>query len=114
MNMLILLVLKSIVTVAFLFAGTAKLMRMKAVCEQFHDFRLPPEIMVFIGVLEIVGAVLLWFDVMTLWAFSGLACLMLGAIKSHSNAKHPPANYIPATIMFGLCAAGAILFNWLN
>lgn len=114
MNMVILLMLKVVVSVAFLAAGVAKLMKAKPLVAQFHDFRLPLEVMSFIGVAEILGVVALWFDVLTLWAFSGLACLMLGALKRHADARHPAKNFIPAAVLFALCFAGILMVNWLG
>lgn len=114
MNLILLAVLKVFVSAAFLVAGVAKLAKARPLVAQFHDFRLPLEIMYLIGVVEILGAVALWVDFLTLWAFSGLACLMLGAVKNHINAKHGLSRHIPPAVLFGLCVAGALLFNWLK
>jgi uncharacterized membrane protein YphA (DoxX/SURF4 family) len=107
MNML--LVLKVAACVSFVLAGGAKLARMKALVDQFHDFKLPPEIMYFIGVVEVLAAVCLWIELLTLWAFSGLACLMVGAMMNHFKAKHPLKSYLPALALLCLCVAGALL-----
>ncbi|VGO16097.1 hypothetical protein PDESU_04687 [Pontiella desulfatans] len=111
---LLLIVLKVVASLAFLAAGSAKLAKAKTLVEQFHDFRLPMEIMYFIGILEILGAVTLWFDFLTIWVLSALACLMLGALKSHFFAKHPISRLIPAAALFGLCVWAALLENWLS
>jgi putative oxidoreductase len=113
MNML-LIVLKVVASLAFLAAGVAKLAKAKPLVEQFHDFRLPLEIMYFIGVIELLGAIALWFDVLTLWVFSGLACLMAGALKSHITAKHSVASLLPAAVLLCLCVGAALLANWLG
>jgi len=114
MNLILLAVLKVIVSATFLAAGAAKLAKVRSLVAQFHDFRLPPGIMYLIGIMEILGAIALWFDFLTFWAFSGLACLMLGAMKSHINAKHSLSRLVPPAVLFGLCTAGALLFNWLS
>lgn len=114
MNGWILLALKVLVTAAFLAAGVAKLLRAKPLVDQFHEFRLPLEIMTLIGVLEVAGAVAVWFPMLTLWAFSGLACLMLGAMKSHFAVKHPFSSFAPSAVLFALCVAGALMENWMN
>ncbi|MDF7826752.1 DoxX family protein [Pontiellaceae bacterium B12227] len=114
MNTLLLLILKIAVSVAFLSTGVAKLMKARPMVNQFHEFRLPLEIMYLIGVLEVVGAAALWYAPMSLWVFSCLGCLMAGAIKSHFDAKHAIGSMLPSVILLGLCIAGALLDGWLN
>jgi len=114
MNALILLTLKIAVSVAFFAAGLAKLVKAKPIVEQFHEFRLPKEIMVLIGAAEVLGAVAIWIDFLTLWAFSCLGLMMLGAVKSHVVAKHSVVKILPSVVLFILCAGGALMFNWLN
>ncbi len=114
MNTLILLVLMIVISGAFFLAGVAKLMKAAPLVKQFHEFKLPLEIMYLIGVLEILGAIAIWVDFLTLWAFSCLGLLMLGAIKNHVVAKHSIPMLLPSVVLFGLSAAGAVMFNWLN
>jgi len=114
MNLLLLLVLRIVGSLAFAGAGIAKLLRVKPLVEQFHDFHLPLEIMYLIGVLEVVGAVALWYPPLTFWAFAGLGCLMLGAIKSHILAKHPWKSLLPALALLAVCLGGACLDYWLH
>lgn len=114
MNTMLLLVIKVVASLAFSAAGIAKLFKAKPLVDQFHEFRLPLEIMYFIGVLEILGAIALWFEMLTVWVFSLLACLMFGALKSHFGAKHPFSSYLPAFVLLCLCIAGALLANWLG
>lgn len=110
----LLIVLKAVSCLTFLAGGIAKLARAKPLVQQFHDFHLPLEIMYFIGVLEILGAIVLWFEVLTVWAFSALACLMAGAVKSHIVAKHGFSSMLPSMMLFGLCVWAALLANWLG
>ncbi|VGO22634.1 DoxX family protein [Pontiella sulfatireligans] len=114
MNMLILTIVKVVACLAFIADGGAKLMKSKPLVEQFHDFRLPLEIMYFIGIIEILGGIALWMEILDVWAFSGLACLMLGAMKSHIVAKHRFFHLLPAAVLFCLCVSGALLANWLK
>lgn len=110
----VLLVLKIVLSMAFLAAGIAKLAKSKPLVEQFHDFHLPLEIMYFIGAVEIAGAVLLWVPMLTVWVLAALACLMLGAAKSHIGAKHGITKLLPALGLFGLCVWAAGLAHWLG
>jgi uncharacterized membrane protein YphA (DoxX/SURF4 family) len=114
MNAVLLIVLKAVISLAFIFAGGAKLMKAKPLVDQFHDFHLPLEIMYLIGALEVLGAIALWVPWLTVWAFSGLACLMLGAIKSHYCAKHSVASMIPSAVLFCLCVGSALFVSWLG
>ncbi len=75
MNMLLLMILRIITSLAVIIAGGAKLMRAKPLVAQFYDFHFSLEIMYLIGAVEIVGALALWIPGLTLWAFSGLVCL---------------------------------------
>ncbi|WP_372808718.1 DoxX family protein [Pontiella sp.] len=111
---MLLIFLKAVTSLAFVSAGIAKQARAKPLVEQFHDFRLPLEIMLFIGILEILGAIALWFESLTVWVLSALAFLMLGALKNHIEARHPFTRMLPALALFCLCVWGALLANWLN
>ncbi len=114
MNTTLLIVLKAVVSLAFIIAGSAKLMKSKALVSQFHDFHLPLEIMYLIGVVEILAALALWLDVLTVWAFSGLAFLMVGAMSRHIQAKHPVSSLIPSAVLFMICLGGILFVQWLG
>jgi uncharacterized membrane protein YphA (DoxX/SURF4 family) len=114
MNTMILLVLKGVVSLVFLSAGIAKLLRVKPQAVQFHEFHLPVEIMILIGVVEVVGALAIWYEPLSLWAFAGLGCLMLGAIKNHITAKHSLVNSLPAALLLVLCISGTMMVYWLH
>lgn len=110
----LLLVLKIVLSAVFACAGIAKLIRAKPLVAQFHDFHLPLEIMTFIGILELLGAAVLWYEPISFWVLASLACLMVGAVKSHIAAKHPVSRLLPAGVLFGLCAWAAALAHWLG
>ena len=114
MNILLLLILKIIVSAAFLAAGVAKLMKAKPLVDQFHDFHLPLEIMYLVAVAEIIGVAVLWYGPLSLWAFASLGCLMLGAIKNHIAAKHSWGSFVPAVVLLALCVAGTSMVYWLH
>ena len=114
MNELLIVVLRIVITVAFLSSGIAKLMKAEPLVKQFHEFHLPIEIMYLVGVAEILGAIGLWFDFLEIWAYSCLGCLMLGAIKNHVQAKHSVSKLVPSTVLLGLCVAGVLYVNWLR
>ena len=76
-----------------------------------QEFGLPLEMMYFIGFLELVGAAGLWIESLSLWAFSGLACLMIGAIWRHLKAKHSLSRVALSVGLFIICVAG-VLLSW--
>ena len=107
----LLIVIKLVCCLAFLAAGAAKLARYPLFAEQFKAFGLPVEMMIFIGVLELAGAVGFWVPGLTLWAFSGLACLMAGAMFRHARARHSFMQLMPSVILFFFCLVG-VLLSW--
>ena len=106
---ILLIVIKVVCCLAFLVAGGAKVARYKPFADQFKEFGLPSEMMVFIGVLQLAGAVGLWIAPLTLWAFSGLACLMAGAISHHAKARHSISTLVPSVALFVTCMVGVLL-----
>jgi uncharacterized membrane protein YphA (DoxX/SURF4 family) len=114
MNEVLILFLRVVTSVSFLVSGAAKLVRSRRSVAQFKDFHLPPEIMYLVGTAEIAGVIGLWFGVLELWAYSCLGCLMLGALKSHIQAKHRIVKLLPALVLFVMCVAGALYVNWLR
>jgi uncharacterized membrane protein YphA (DoxX/SURF4 family) len=106
---ILLVVIKVVCCLSFLAAGGAKVARYKPFAEQFKEFGLPMEMMVFIGVLQLAGAVGLWIAPLTLWAFSGLTCLMAGAISQHAKAHHSLMAKAPSIALFVVCLAGVFL-----
>ena len=97
------LILKIAVTLAFLFAGGAKLAGAKPLIEQFDEFGLPLWLMRAIGILEVAGAIGLWINALAFWAALGLGLLMIGAVGNHIKAGHPFARSAPAAMLLLLC-----------
>jgi hypothetical protein len=108
---ILLVVIKVGCCLAFLAAGGAKLARFKPFAEQFREFGLPIEMMYFIGALEVAGAVSLWIPLLSLWSFSGLTCLMAGAMSRHVKARHSVTALAPSVALFVACMAG-VLLSW--
>jgi uncharacterized membrane protein YphA (DoxX/SURF4 family) len=105
----LIVVLKVFVSLTFFAMGCGKLAKVPFFVDQFTEFRLPAGIMYFTGILEIIAVVCLWINVLALWAYSGLAGLMLGALSHHVGAKHSLPQLLPAACMFCLCVIGAFL-----
>ena len=97
------LILKILIAVGFLLAGSAKLLSAKPIVEQFEEFGLAPWMMYAVGALEIAGAIGLFISPLTFWATLGLTILMVGAIGNHIKAKHPIQQSLPAAVLLILC-----------
>ena len=97
------LILKIIIAIGFLLAGSAKLLSAKPIVKQFEEFGLAPWMMYSIGVLEIAGALALFISPLTFWAALGLAMLMVGAVSNHFKVKHPLQQSAPAGVLLVLC-----------
>ncbi|MGB1253188.1 MAG: DoxX family protein, partial [Candidatus Promineifilaceae bacterium] len=62
------LVLKIIIAIGFLLAGSAKLLSAKPIVEQFEEFGLAPWMMYAVGTLEVAGVIGLFIEPLTFWA----------------------------------------------
>lgn len=93
------LILKIIVSVAFIVAGIAKLAGAKPLRDQFEEFGLPGGAMLLVGILELAGGVGLFIPALTTWATIGLIGLMLGALANHLKVRHPFSKYVPALML---------------
>ena len=96
-----LLILKGLLSVAFLLAGGAKLAGAKPLADQFCEFGLPLWSMRVIGALELVGAI--WVEPYPFWAALGLAGLMVGAVVNHVKARHSISQVAPSALLLILC-----------
>lgn len=97
------MILKIVIAVGFLLAGTAKLASAKPIVAQFEEFGLSNNIMRGIGILEIAGAISLFVPQLSFPATLALALLMIGAIFNHYKVKHPPKQSAPAATLLLLC-----------
>jgi hypothetical protein len=103
-----LLILKGILSSAFVFGGGAKLAGAKALAEQFREFGLPLWTMRIVGALEVAGAVGLWVKPFPGWAALGLTGLMIGAVANHVKVRHPLSKSAPAIVLLVLSGVAAV------
>jgi putative oxidoreductase len=96
-------------TLAFLGAGSFKLMGAPEMVAVFEGFGLPIWLMYFVGACEVSGAIGLWLTMtapvmglpLRLLAALGLAALMAGAIFNH--VLHDPIDKaIPAIVLLAI------------
>ncbi|AEF55253.1 DoxX family protein [Marinomonas posidonica] len=85
-------------TFAFGAAGAAKLAGVEQMHLSFALMGLPAWFGYFIGACELAGAIGIWFKKLRLYAASGLAIIMLGALYFHT-VYETIANGIPAIIL---------------
>jgi hypothetical protein len=109
-----LLILKGLLSAAFLMAGGAKLAGAKPLADQFREFGLPLWVMRTVGLLEVAGAIGLWVKPFPVWAATGLAGLMLGAVGNHLKVRHPLSKSAPAIVLLVLLAIFAITLAAAN
>ena len=102
-------ILKIIIAIGFLLAGSAKLLGAKPIAEQFEEFGLSPWMMRAVGILEVAGAIGLYIEPLSFWAALGLALLMVGAVGNHLKAKHPISKSVPAALLLLLCVLWILL-----
>lgn len=93
------IVLKYILTVAFILAGGAKIFKAKPMVDQFKEFGLPANMTILIGALEVFGAIGLQISALSFYASIGLLLLMFGAIGNHLKVKHPISKLLPSIIL---------------
>ncbi len=96
-------------TLAFLGAGSFKLMGAPEMVTVFEGFGLPIWFMYFVGTCEVSGAIGLWLTMaapmvgypLRLMAALGLAILMAGATVNH--VMHDPINKaVPAVVLLAI------------
>jgi len=97
-------ILKVLVGIAFLIAGSAKLVGVKPLADQFEEFGLPRGMMVVVGVLELAGAISLFIKDLASWAAIGLVGLMIGAVANHLKARHKFDKLAPSIVLLVLTA----------
>ena len=79
-----------LLAVAFVLAGTTKILRQPAWIDQFAGWGYGPWFLVLIGALEIVGALLLLIPRLAFFGAVLLGVIMLGAGYTHlANAEGP-------------------------
>ena len=76
-------IVRGIVALVFLAAGTGKLVGAAPMVEMFAHFGFGPGFMRFIGTAEVAGAIGLFLPRVAPLAAAGLAIIMIGAIVQH-------------------------------
>ena len=103
-----LLVISILLGLAYLMAGSMKLMGAEMNVESFTRYGYPLAFMYFIGLCEVAGAIGLFVEKTAKYAAICLAILMLGAVGTHF-IYDPPQMAIPAFVLFLLCSAAVYL-----
>jgi putative oxidoreductase len=105
----ILLVIKGLLTLAFLAAGLAKLAGVQMLVDEFDLIGFGQWFRYVTGIIEISGAVLLWVPGLTFVGAGLLTCTMIGACIAHisvlGTATMPPA------VVLGILAAVTLYAN---
>jgi putative oxidoreductase len=96
-------VVKTLVAVAFLAAGLAKLAGVQAMIDIFNVIGLGQWFRYVTGAIEVIGAILILIPSRAVFGALLLACTMVGAVITHLTVL--PASPIPAVILFALSAA---------
>lgn len=91
----------TLLALAFVFAGVAKVSGQETMIESFNFFGLPDWFRIMTGILEILGGVLLLIPATTGSAAFGLSIIMIGAISCHIMFT-PISEGIAAMVFFGL------------
>ena len=96
-------IVRAILALVFLAAGTGKLIGAEPMVETFARFGFGLGFMRLIGAAEVVGAVGLFLPRVAPLAAAGLAIVMAGAIVQH--VQHDPLVHIlPAAVFLALCS----------
>lgn len=96
--------LKALVTVAFLAAGSSKFQSQSSWNQRFEHWGYPHWFLLVTGVLETAGAVGLWIPRLTRWALSLLGVVMIGAVVTH--LMHPPLIQATTAVLYLVLLVG--------
>ncbi len=105
----ILLVIKGLLTLAFLAAGTAKLLGVEMMVQTFDAVGFGQWFRYLTGIIEVGSAILLWVRGLTLVGAGLLTCTMIGACIAHITVLGT-ATMAPAVIL-GILAAIVLYAN---
>ena len=107
---IILFAIRGLLTLAFLAAGTAKLMGVEMMVQTFDAVGFGQWFRYVTGLIEVGSAILLWVPGMQAIAAGLLVCTMIGAVLAHLFVIGPSA--IPATVLGGLAAITLYANRW--
>ncbi len=95
--------LRALLTLAFVAAGGAKVVGVDMMIHTFDQIGIGQWFRYVTGVVEVVGAVVLWLPGRQALGAALLGCTMVGAVLTHLLILGPSA--VPAVILGGLCSA---------
>lgn len=75
--------IKALLTLAFVAAGTAKLMGVQMMVDEFEMLGVGQWFRYVTGIIEIGSAILLWVPGMAAYGAGLLVCTMIGALTAH-------------------------------
>lgn len=90
-------ILQVLMGLEFLLAGQAKFTSTEAWSKMFDRYGYPDYFYLFIGALELIGAILIFFPKFASKAALGLGVIMLGATATH--AIHSEWNRVIVTVI---------------
>ena len=76
-------ILSVLLGLLFIFTGSAKVLGSPMMLEQFQNWGYPLWFATLVGIIEVVGAVLLFIPASRLFGCIALAVIMIGAIGTH-------------------------------
>lgn len=97
-----LLAIKTLLTLAFIAAGLAKLSGAEMMVQTFEALGFGQWLRYVTGLIEIIAPALLWFHGLQIFGAGLLVCTMIGAVLAHVFIIGPSA--VPALVL-GLLAA---------
>lgn len=97
------LVLRALLTLVFLGAGGAKLVGVDMMVETFGQIGFGQGLRYFTGIVEVIGAALLWVPRRQIFGAALLGGTMVGAVLVHVFILGPSG--VPAIILGLLCSA---------
>lgn len=97
-------ILRGALTVMFLLAAGMKLTAVPFEVAGFAKFGYPLWFMYLVGVLQLIGAALLWMRGFVGVGASLLTIVMVGAVGSHLRADDPVLMAVPAFVLLVLLA----------
>lgn len=107
------IVVQALLGLGFLMSGSLKIVGVKQSLEQRDHLRVAPWFWRFTGLVEVVGALLvfvgIWLHVLALAGGALLGATMIGAVLTHVLNKDAFARYVPAIILFVLAIVVIVL-----
>lgn len=97
----------------FIQSGIQKLVGTELMINHFHELGYPDWSRIVIGLVEIVGAILLAFPRLTLYASTALGVLMIGALASELLADQGSKALIPGQWLVLLALIASVRYRFV-